>query len=450
MLVSHVRNKVVKKKENEVTSHIILEPHRKQTKGNLKLYDDGIFSKRIFGNFGRCDCGNLMEEGICDQCGVRVISEDNIPDFYVDLTVPVLAMFPDLSHSGLNPKDAESVLNYQSFLYRNELIALEDALEHPENFHQEEIHLGVDALIKMGVSKSWISENTTDYVSIPHPAFRPLIMDYRGLPFVTSINQTYSDLIKSVNTMKEMGSFIQGRSLYSMVQYKEIALLYQKVMQELLDELINVNYSIMKSEIIAHPISGAVRSVLINRHDVHEDVAIIGDTMVETLWPYLFKKHKGNMYRINKELVDKGSLILINRPPSISHLSIMAMKPRIASCYPLGKMEGTQGGLLNNDRWEKESNSIGIFDNQDGDIEKFWQELEDGIDTLGLRCLGMNPITFDGLASDTDGDVLLQVAIYSTEATQEAEKLLPSRCYINYANGSIRNHIIEDFIFVEE
>lgn len=66
---------------------------------------------------------------------------------------------------------------------------------------------------------------------------------------------------------------------------------------------------------------------------------------------------------------------------------------------------------------------------------------------MGLRTIAMNPLPFDGLAADTDGDVLLGIALYSDEARHQSITILPSKTYMNYANMTIRNHIIEDFIF---
>ena len=86
-----------------------------------------------------------------------------------------------------------------------------------------------------------------------------------------------------------------------------------------------------------------------------------------------------------------------------------------------------------------------MFNNKEGDIEKFGSG---EIDNRGLRTLGMNPIVFDGLAADTDGDVFLVCALYDKKSMKEAELILPSNSYINYANGTIRNKIIEDFMYV--
>ena len=68
MKVQVSRVKIQKKPENRVTSHLIMKPHRRRKAKNLLFHEDGIFSKKIFGNLYRCDCGALYEEGFCEAC----------------------------------------------------------------------------------------------------------------------------------------------------------------------------------------------------------------------------------------------------------------------------------------------------------------------------------------------------------------------------------------------
>lgn len=453
MLVSIERTKINKDLKNQVTSSLILAPHRRQTATNIKLHEDGIFSKRIFGNFKKCDCGSLTSEGFCDNCNTRVISIKNMPNFYVDLTIKVAAPFADYKNSGINPLDCESILKYEKFLYGDEITQLNE--ENENDFDQSIIKIGLDALQYLGVKNEWIEENTVDFLSVPHPIYRPMIIDDRDTPYITGINNLYSNIIKNINNAIEMHTIAKNRPLFLMLEYKTISKLHRDIISALFDELQEVKYSILKSEIISHPISGAARATLINRHDVHEDVLLVGDTLVETLYPFLYKKYEGDMTKINKELVDGGAMMLLNRPPTICHLSTVSMKPRIASVYPFGHTSGTDGCLLHNEDYvNKFPYKIGLFKDVEGDIEKFGQGSDkngeyDGIDNVGIRCYGVNLIMADGLGADTDGDVLLGIALYSQKAKEQAEQLLPSRAYMNYANGTIRNHIIEDFIFAD-
>ena len=504
MFVNISRTKIKKEEENRITSHLIYEPHKRQKLEKLKLHPKGIFSKEIFGNFHKCECGELIgEEGFCKKCNTRVIDPKHMPDFYIDLTIEVPVFLADYDalidrNANYTMDDVKGLINYEKFLAieYEKTEENEERLENNENKEKEEkekvkgnvevkerkltsnfeivnfdinneeesnkyitkeyqenheIIIGVDALRYLGISEEWINENTVDYLLIPHPAYRPLISDNMAVPFISGINQLYSSIIKKINDAIDLHDLAKGRPLYLLSEYKSIVKLYNEIINSLFDELQNNKYNIIKSEVISHPISGAIRAVVTNRHDIDEDVILIGDTLVETLWPYLYEKYDGNMALINEELVNGDYLVLINRPPTIAHLSIMAMKPRIASIYPFGKTNDTNRCLLHNyDYAIRNEDKIGVFEDETGelgDIERFGQGLEDGIDNVGLRVVSTNPIIMDGLAGDYDGDVIFCIALYSNNSLRQAQDLLPSKSYLNFSNGSIRNHIIEDFIF---
>lgn len=479
MFVNVSRTKINKYKENKITSHIIFEPHRRQSIGNLKLHEEGIFSKKIFGNFYKCECGekyiddeniyNINEKIFCDKCNTRVISQKHIPDFFIDLTIHVPVFFAEydtieeLSEVNISKEDAECIMKYEKFVYKENsdvnkdnfiICALNESFTNFELFDQNKVLIGIEALKFLGVNQDWLDENTVDYLSIPHPSYRPLISDNMATPYITGINMLYSNIIKKINDAIDMKELSNSKPFYLMILYKMIIQLYNEIIENLFDELQNVKYSTLKNEIISHPISGAIRAVLTNRHDINEDILLVGDTFVETLWPYLYEKYNGDMIFINEELVDKNYKVLVNRPPTIGHLSIIAMKPRISSIYPFNKTKDTEGCLLHNYGYAViNEDTIGEFKDDAGllgDIEKFGQGLDSGVDTCGLRVISMNPIVFDGLQGDVDGDVLLVIALYSNESLKQAETMLPSNSFKNYANGEIRNKIIADFIFTDE
>lgn len=474
MNVKVSRMKIHKMEGNRVTSHLILEPHRRQKVDSLVYHDEGIFSKRVFGNLYRCDCGLKTDEGVCDICGTRVVDPKSMPDFYIELCCWCSVAFADWDKSHRNDdgkwnrrikatvEQIKSIAEYRSFVYVDqdsyEIMDVDEGLD-PLQFEGDRTLIGVDALRHVGVSKSWIKESMVDWLSVPHTIFRPMVISSAN-PFITPINDLYSTIIKRINNALEMEELAKGRPLYLLSAYRVISDLYHQILDKLFAELQDVEYSILKGEIISHPISGAVRATLVNRHDVHEDVIIIGDTLVETLYPYLFKKYGGNMEEVNRHLVEGDMVLLVNRPPTINHASIVAMKPRIASIYPVGKTEGTDLCLKHNERYcnIRQMRWIDPKSPNYGDVEKWGQGVEidpetgewDGIDTMGLRCVGMNPIMMDGMNADVDGDVLLEVALYSFAAIEEAKRILPSRSHMNYANGTVRNHIVEDFIFAAD
>ena len=453
MLITIDRNKIVKDSANKVTSHLIFEKYKRQTK---KYYFDpeGIFSTKIFGKFYKCSCGKLTHEGWCEDCGDRVIMPDNIPDYYIDLKIEVPAAFVNYDDTP-HPLDIEALLNYNAFIYDGDVIKIDDD-DDIAKYDQSKILIGRKAAIFMGADPKWLDANLVDYINIPHPIYRPLIhTNNNQLPFITDINKLYMDLIYEIQSINSYEDEIDevNQPLYKLARGNAINDLYKQIINKLYEEVATNKYSLLKNEVIAHPISGAIRGVLTNRHDLNEDILLIGDTFAKTLWPYLYKVCEGNMVKLNEELIKRNYLVLINRPPTICHLSIMAMRPRIASIYPYGKTDGSDNGMKQNTKYIKEmgEDHWTKYLNQEGDIERSGQlpdnEGEYAIDTLGIRCLGMNPIAFDGLAADTDGDCLLVIALYSKDAIKQAESILPSHSYINYSNGTIRNHIIEDFIY---
>lgn len=458
------RTKIVKKECNRVKSHLTMEPHKRQRRGFIFTHDEGIFSNKIFGNLYKCECGEVKGEGYCEKCGYRVVDPANMPDFWIDLTtfVPVfLADYDFITKITKQPVEVlQGIMQYEKFMHltddENSFEIMDFSPDMKADFESNKILIGVDALKRMGVPDEWLEDNVVDYLSIPHTTYRPLVIN-NNTPFVTPINELYSSIIRRVNNAIDMHEFAQGNPLYLMAEYKTIVRLYQEICEKLFDELQNVKYSLLKSEVISHPISGAIRAVLINRHDIHEDVLLIGDTLIETLFPYYFRKFHGDMARINEELINKEVRILINRPPTICHMSIIGLKPRVASLYPFGRTDGTDHCLKQNwkliEERKKEvgegKRAFGCFEDRDGDFEKYSiVDCSDGVDTMGLRTIAMNPLPFDGLAADTDGDVLLSIAIYSDDAKAQADGILPSKTYINYANMTIRNHIIEDFVFI--
>lgn len=531
MKVSIKRTKIVKKEENRVTSPLFRKTYSRVTKGDVKPDENGIFSKKIFGNFYSCDCGELKEPGICEKCGTRVIDKANMPDFYIDLPCHVAVVYAD--YESVDPVVKE-ILDYNAFVYNNEVyIACEDTTfikydlylelgldrfkmvrrrrtmnEETEeevkskidpnqkyietDFNENDILIGIDALKALDISDEWIEENTTDYILIPHTSYRPLTPNQdRTNYYLGDLNNLYLALMQNINDILSYNEMANGRPMFCRLQYQGIAQLYDKIMDNLFDQIHSIKHNVVKYEVIAHPLSGAIRAVLTNRCDLNEDILLIGDTFIETLFPVIYHKHNGNMMEINRELIESDAYVLLNRAPTISHYSVMAMKPRVASMYPFGEIEGTNGGSLENTRLiEKDLDTIGLFEDEEGDIERFSTKINAGnrhknnedeliyvasdeevhdsvheyldkdlndfditeedcdyIDTLGLRVIGANPIMFDGLGADTDGDVLFVIALYSNAAKAQAVNLLPSKAYLNYANGSIRNKIVEDLLF---
>lgn len=418
---------IVKNPENEVTSSEIFVKRQKKITADVKYADDGIFSKKIFGQPGSCECGELHKPGICKNCGVRVINPRHLPDYYIDLGVRV-------PRFGVNYKDVskkvKSLLTFESFIYFNgeKYETIKDELDtDASQFKTGEILFGTDAILRLGlVDKAWVDANTTDCVIVPHPIYRPPLLSNDGKFIFGEVNSTLVTLIEHINKTKSYSDLLERFDTGTEEQYFLFA--YNKLIYEAYCEYEDAVFtqfatgkkSYVRRELIAHKVTSAVKGVVVNRYDVDEDIVVIGDSYIETLFPYLYKHFDGDMEKINDYFVDTDEVVLMNRPPTICHLSIMALKPRVASCYKRGTF-------------------------QDGALGKNHQsEYDEDIDTIGIRTIGFNPIVCDGFAGDFDGDQLLVISLFSDKAKQEARDMLPSKNYMNYANGTIRNAIIED------
>lgn len=359
-------------------------------------------------------------------------------------------------------------------------------MEYKFDLDVDNVMIGEEALLELdfGVTEEWLEENTVSHVLVSHPMFRPIIRnDSNSQGLLSPINEAYIKIISKIKKVNDIREFGEDDKLVSLAMFKKINEIYEDIVIEMLKELQENKTCTIKTEMISHPITNAVRAVLLNRHDLHEDVMLIGDTLIETLFPLLYKKYNGNMAKINAELVDDNYFVLINRPPSICHLSLMAMKPRVASMYPPGKTEGTNYCLERNIKMEEEVFSYSEKDlgQNYGDTERYvrgesklncdvkfkneekiksmtgfydanglsiFDKIDDlYIDKIGSRCVGMNLITADGLAADTDGDCLLEISLFSKEAKEEAEQILPSKTFLNFANMEIRNSIIGDYFY---
>ena len=163
--------------------------------------------------------------------------------------------------------------------------------------------------------------------------------------------------------------------------------------------------NVIANELRGQPETGMIRAVMTNNFSLDEDTLLIGKYFISTLYPKLYQDNLINkepdIDAINKILKEENYLVLFNRQPTIGAKSIISMKP--------------------------------IFTKTDA--EQF--------------VIQANPIVYDGLAADVDGDSLNVIALYSKEANEEAVKLLASNNYIEGSNSSIRNGIIDEFKYVE-
>lgn len=421
--------KINKDPQNKVTSSNIFKKNQRKVSNVYKYDENGLFSRRIFGRVGHCDCGALTSPGYCEECDCRVVDPNNMPDFYIDLGIEVPKLFADFGPY----REVKDVLEFGSFVYQYE-DGSTTIFKDDENdatictLDPSRIHIGLDgaSLIYPDI-KEWAEKYMTDFIVVPHTSQRPNIKLNNDKVQFSYINKTLVDILKNIERVKQYEFLFKGDAdgiaYYLMSYYKEIYEDYKIGMNEVFNLFAGGKSSFINSNLKGHRVSGAIKGTVTNRFDIDEDVVLIGDTFIKTLYPFLYKKYQGDMEKINDHLVEHDEMVLMNRPPTICHLSIAGLKPRVASCYKLGTFN-------------------------DGALGKGHQvDYDDESDTLGIRTIGMNPVITDGYAGDFDGDTYLVIALYSEEAKEEARKMAPSKNYMNYPNGTIRNVVPEDIVF---
>ena len=389
---------------NAVTSEKIFKPRRiKDNKGNWRFSDDGIFSERIFGRIGVCTCGETTTPGTwCPQCNCRVVDKEKMPEFYIPCGIPLPHIAANYSQFGKYSQIVEDLMKFKSFLYDGEVIEFDLEKINCESYDRDKVKIGFEAVkeLNIGATNKWFKENTIWNISVPHPIFRPIIELNDNKYVIGPINTVLIDLLTKRNQILSFMKFNKDDKLGILAINKKLCEKYEEVLNKIFFDIITGGKkSLLKQEIISQPITGAIRAVITNNFALEEDVILIGKEYIEILFPYVFKKHRGDFVKINEELKSKNYNVLVNRPPTIGQKSVIFMKPRI---------------------------------NMD-DNYRF--------------VVSTNPIIFDGLGADTDGDVFLVIGLYTEESNEEAEKLKPSKNYINGSDGFIRNKIPEDFMF---
>ena len=390
---------------NEVTTDKIFKPRKvRDANGNLLFHEDGIFSERIFGKFNRCNCGAQTKPGICPTCGVRVLNKKYMPNFYISfeglLDIPYLDIEPDFADKTI----VTNLFNYNGFLYdgKYEEFKLKDM--NTTEYDQSKVLIGKEAILSLGATEEWYNQQVHDKLSIPHTSLRKITVQ-NGNYFLGTLNTIFIDILKKKRALTYYYNLPIPDIFYELDIKQQILNKINKVYDELFNMLAKNKSSVIAREIRGQGLTGIIRAVITNNFSLDEDVALIGKYFIKTLYPKIyemFTDEDGNtdVKGINKYLEDNEYYVLLNRQPTIGAKSILGMKP--------------------------------VFSEKDE--EKY--------------VLQLNPIIFDGLAGDVDGDVLSITALYTKDACKEAKQLLPSVNYIEGSNSSIRNGCPEDFRYV--
>ena len=390
---------------NEVTTHKVFKSRKIfDEEGKPIFHKDGIFSDKIFGQFGRCKCGSLTTPGICKHCGVRVLDKKHIPDFYIKFDNLDIPSF-DIDDLGISKKNKDIINNlfqYNGFLYKKEYIEYDLSKLDLTMFDVSKVKIGKEAILSLGVDEEWYNKQITNKLFVPHTSLRKITVQGENY-FLGEINNILIDILKKKNKLKTYEKLETSDIFTELSLKKELLTNINNLYDSLYFLLSKRKKSIVNKEVKGQGITGAARAVVTNNFELDEDTALIGYYFIPTLFPHLYEKYLDSDNRIdvvslNDEL--KDYMILINRQPTIGEKSIMAFHP--------------------------------VF--SDKPDERY--------------VLQLNPIVMDGMAGDFDGDVLLIIALYTKEACKEAKRLLPSRNYIGGADGKIRNGIFEDLEFI--
>ena len=401
--------KIMENPKNEVYESKLFKKRKAYDKetGRWNFSDGGIFSEKVFGKFNTCYCGKVTKPGYCPDCGCRVISKKNIPNFYIkfNFDLPNYVINYGLG-SKINKDIVEPLLYYKGFLYEGQYYEYDVLTTDTRVFNPNKVLIGKDAILSLGITPEWYNSNVHRLINIPHTSFRPALMQGNEIR-IGRLNQLYADMLR----LKEHYDLVADDGLINV--FNELNLKYTiceylaETNYELFLVLAKNNNNIVDKELKGQPETGMIRAVMTNNFGLQEDTLLIGNYFISTLYPRLYNKYTNLVTKVtdidalNQELKNEEYLVLFNRQPTIGAKSIIAMKP--------------------------------VFSKNDD--EAF--------------VIQANPIVYDGLAADVDGDALNVIALYTKEANQEAKRLLASKNYLEGSNSGIRNGIIEEFEYIE-
>lgn len=394
--------KVIENPKNQVTSEKVFQARKIKDGDRYLFHEDGIFSEKIFGKFGKCYCGKLTKPGYCDNCGCRVISKRNMPNFYMKFGFDLPNRVID--YGDYDKQLVSNLLSCKGFMYEGKYVEF-DVKSDLSIYEEKKVLFGKEAILSLGISEDWYNANVHKIISIPHTSFRQITFQGDNY-FLGNMNLLYMSLLKLSNKYDTY----KKNSVLTVFNEINLRYLVNNEINTLYDELFQIlaknNRNIIDNELKGQPETGMIRAVMTNNFSLDEDDLKIGYYFIPTLYPKFYKEYTDeetgvtDIDAINKRLRDENYLVLFNRQPTIGQKSIIAMRPIFSK--------------LKSERF----------------------------------VIQANPIVYDGLAADVDGDALNVIALYSKAACAEAEKLLASRNYIEGSNGGIRNKILEELEYV--
>ncbi|MBQ8218488.1 MAG: hypothetical protein IJZ79_01950 [Bacilli bacterium] len=393
---------IIENEDNHVTSDKMFRSRKIKDGDRYLFHEDGIFSEKIFGKFGKCYCGELTKPGYCTNCQCRVLNKRNIPNFYIKFNFDLPNQV--INYESYDETLVSNILNSRGFLYEGEYVEF-DLKADLSIYDESKVLFGKEALMSIGVTEEWYNNNVHRLISIPHTSYRQIT--FQGdTYFIGKLNTIYINMIRINNKYETY----KTKNILNVFNELNLRYMVCRDLNDLYDELFMTlaknKRNIIDSELKGQPETGMIRAVMTNNFSLDEDTLLIGYYFIPTLYPVLYNKYLDeegwlDIDGLNEELEREGYLVLFNRQPTIGAKSIIAMKPVFSAL----------------------------------DSEQF--------------VIQANPIVYDGLAADVDGDSLNVIALYSKESCEEAKKLLASNNYIEGSNSSIRNGLLEEFEYVQ-
>ena len=190
---------IVENPKNEVTSNKVFQARKIKDGDRYLFHEDGIFSEKIFGKFGHCYCGKLTKPGFCKDCGCRVISKRNMPNFYIKFGFDLPNRVID--YGDYDKTLISNLLECNGFLYEGEYIEF-DLRNDLSIYDEKKVLFGKEAILSLGVSEDWYNANVHRTISIPHTSFRQITFQGDKY-FLGNLNTLYINMLKFRNTYNE-------------------------------------------------------------------------------------------------------------------------------------------------------------------------------------------------------------------------------------------------------
>lgn len=330
--------------------------------------------------------------------------------------------------------------------------------------------------------------------------YRRPVVNKMGKVVNTELNMLYIKLISHCANYRNILEYNLDNFVKLALSYKFYQN-YKEFNNEFINKLYVGKTSIIKKNVITQKLGGAVRATIIPCPGIPEDCVALSTKFADVLFPQLIGlwkdakelneliswghfpipsymyyhkfdkavtnkkgygvkagflypwekgfdyeelcKYKNNTLDDIKRMIhrlanpDRKYYVIVNRPPTICHLSFQAYRPIFFDNIGRGtyaeNFDKIGDEFINNS--VKDKTEVHDYEKNNG---------YGGINDYSI-VMGINPCTCSGFNGDFDGDVLATISIFSQGAKQEEKikEMLASNNYKTISNGNIRNGLEE-------